>query len=130
MKLTTVIFAASFFATCTFSAFAGGVVAITNKSLTIDKADIGKVYRGDLSGFKAFDLPEGNASRTAFADAYTGKSAAALKKTQDQNVFAGRSLPPKVLDSAADMVKTVSSTPNGIGYVPESAADESVRVVK
>src|ERR1035437_8033640 len=104
MKLTIAIIAACFFAVCAVPAFAGDVVAITNKSLTIDKGDIGKVYRGDMSGFKAFDLPEGDAARAAFADAYTGKSAAALKKVQNQNVFAGRSLPPKVLDSVADML--------------------------
>jgi len=130
MKLTTTIIAALYFAVCAIPAFAGNVVAITNKSLTIDKGDIGKVYRGELSDFKAFDLPESDASRAAFADAYTGKSAAALKKIQNLNVFAGRSLPPKVVDSAGDMVKAVSSTPNGVGYVPESAADGSVRVVK
>ena len=112
------------------SAFAGGVVAIANPGATIDKDGIGRVYKGDLSGFKAFDLPAGDASREAFAQAYTGKSADGLKKVQDQNVFSGKSLPPKGVGSVADMIKAVASTPNGVGYVPDGSADASVKMIK
>jgi len=112
------------------SAFAGGAVAIANNGASIDKAGVGAVYRGEQSGFKAFALPGDDATNNAFAEAYTGKSAADLKKIQNNNVFAGKALPPKAVDSVADMLKAVATTPNGVGYVPAGSADATVKVIQ
>ena len=112
------------------SAFAGDVVAIVNPSVSIDKASVGKIYKSELSGFRAFDLPEGDANRETFAKSYTGKSADSLKMLQMQSLMAGRSLPPKVVDSVADMIKAVASTPNGVGYVPSDSVNASVKVIQ
>jgi|GEM_PF-5799478 len=112
------------------NAFAGGAVAIANKDATIDKAGVGAAYRGEKSGFKAFSLSGDDATSNAFAEKYTGKSATDLKKIENNNVFSGKALPPKPVDSVANMLKEVSSTPNGIGYVPDGAADASVKVIQ
>jgi ABC-type phosphate transport system substrate-binding protein len=126
--LIAVLFAAS------GSAFAG-VVAIVNKANTsADKAMIGKLYTieakswSDGTPAKLYDLPT-EAEREAFCQAYTGKSAGAIKATWAQAVFSGRGVPPKVLDSDADVKAEVAKDKNAVGYVNESSVDGSVRVI-
>ena len=113
-----------------------GVVAIVNKANTsADKATIGKLYTGEAKSWsdgaaaKLYDL-SGESDREAFCKAYTGKSAGAIKSTWAQVVFSGRGVPPKVLDSDADVKNEVAKDKNAVGYVNESSADGSVRIVR
>jgi len=117
------------------NAFAG-VVAIVNKAnVSADKVTIGKLYTGeakswsDGSSAKLYDL-SGEAEREAFCQSYTGKSAGAIKSTWVQAVFSGRGVPPKVLDSDADVKSEVAKDKNAVGYVNESNVDGSVRAVR
>jgi ABC-type phosphate transport system substrate-binding protein len=116
------------------SAFAG-VVAIVNKAnATADKATIGKLYTleakswSDGSPAKLYDL-SGEGEREAFCQAYTGKSAGAIKSIWAKAVFSGRGVPPKILDSDADVKNEVAKDKNAVGYVNESSVDGSVRAV-
>lgn len=127
--LMAVLFAAS-------GSAVAGVVAIVNKANTAaDKATIGKLYTGEAKswsdGAKAqlYDLSAEN-EREAFCQAYTGKSAGAIKSTWARAVFSGRGVPPKVLDSDADVKNEVAKDKNAVGYVNESSVDGSVRVVR
>lgn len=117
------------------SAFAD-VVAIVNKANTAaDKAAIGRLYTleikswSDGSSAKLYDL-SGNSEREAFYQAYTGKSAGAIKSIWAKAVFSGRGVPPKVLDSDADVKNEVAKDKNAVGYVNESSVDGSVMAVR
>lgn len=113
-----------------------GVVAIVNKANTAaDKATIGKLYTleakswSDGAPAKLYDL-SGESEREAFCMAYTGKSAGAIKSTWAKAVFTGRAVPPKVLNSDAEVKNEVAKDKNAAGYVNESSVDESVRAVR
>lgn len=112
-----------------------GVVAIVNKANTsADKAMIGKLYTGEAKSWsdgeqaKLYDL-SGESERESFCKAYTGKSAGAIKATWAQAVFSGRGVPPKMLDSDAEVKSEVAKDKNAVGYVNESSVDGSVRAV-
>lgn len=112
------------------------VVAIVNKANTAaDKATIGRLYTleakswsdGELA--KLYDL-SGQSEREAFCQDYTGKSASAIKSTWARAVFTGRAVPPKMLDSDAEVKNEVANDKSAVGYVDESSVDGSVRVVR
>jgi len=113
-----------------------GVVAIVNKANTsADKATIGKLYTLDAKSWpdgvqaKLYDSSV-ESEREAFCQAYTGKSASAIKSTWAKAVFTGRAVPPKVLDSDVDVTNEVAKDKNSVGYVDESNVNGSVRVVR
>ncbi len=122
-----------------FLAFSGsavaGIVAIVNKAnTTADKATVGKLYTGEAKSWpdgslaKLYDL-SGEKDREAFCQTYTGRSAGAIKSTWAQAVFSGRGVPPKVLDSDAEVKAEVAKDKSAVGYVNESSVDGSVRAV-
>lgn len=113
-----------------------GVVAIVNKANTgADKATIGRLYSLEAKSWsdgalaKLYDL-SGQSEREAFCQAYTGKSASAIKSTWARAVFTGRAVPPRVLDSDSEVKNEVANDKNAVGYVDESSVDGSVRVIR
>lgn len=116
---------------------AGDMVVIVNKANdnAIDKNLVMKVYAGESKSWAnggaiaAFDLPEDNAARSAFASEVMGKTVANMKALWAQNVFAGKAVPPKVLPSDDEVKKTVAANKGAIGYIKAGAADDSVKVV-
>ena len=121
----------------TLPALAGDVVVIVNKANdnAIDKALVAKIYTGDSKVWGnggpivAYDLPEDNALRAGFDSDVVGKSQASLKTLWTQNVFTGKSVPPKQAASDDEVKKAVSANKNAIGYIKASSADDSVKVV-
>jgi ABC-type phosphate transport system substrate-binding protein len=112
------------------------VVAIVNKANTAaDKATIGRLYTleakswSDGSSAKLFDLSV-QGEREAFCQAYTGKSASAIRSIWAKAVFTGRAVPPKMLDSDAEVKNEVAQDKNAVGYVDESSVDGSVKVIR
>jgi ABC-type phosphate transport system substrate-binding protein len=127
--LITLLFAAS-------GSAVAGVVAIVNIANTAaDKATIGKLYSLDAKSWsdgataKLYDVSVGS-EREEFCTTYTGKSAGAIKSNWAKAVFTGRAVPPKVLDSDADVKFEVAKDKNAVGYVNESSVDGSVRAVR
>lgn len=132
--MPSVFLAASFFAS-PGSAFAD-VVAIVNKANAVaDKAMISKLYTleakswSDGAPAKLYDSSV-ESEREQFCKAYTGKSAGAVKSIWAKAVFSGRAVPPKMLESEADIKSEVAKDKNAVGYVNESSVDSSVRVVR
>jgi hypothetical protein len=90
------------------SAFAG-VVAIVNKAnTTADKSTISKLYSvedkfwADGTAAKLYDQSDEKV-RDAFCKAYTGKPVATIKSIWAKGVFTGHAVPPKMLESDADV---------------------------
>lgn len=127
--LVTVLLAAS------ASAFADVVAIVNIANTSADKSTIGRLYTGEAKSWsggaqaKLYDLSDESA-RNEFCMAYTGKSAGAIKTAWAKAVFAGRAMPPKMLDSDRDVKNEVARDKNAVGYVNESSVDGSVKAVR
>lgn len=78
---------------------------------------------------KIIELNDGNADRIAFHETTTGRSEAQLQSAWSRLVFTGKAeAPTQVVDYAA-VVSAVAADANAIGYVDESAVDDSVKVL-
>ncbi|MDX1251894.1 MAG: hypothetical protein IDH49_06530 [Gammaproteobacteria bacterium] len=115
--------------------WAGDVVGIVNKgnANAVDKAFVVKVYTGEAKAWAdggpvfAVDQGESNPVRADFYGNILGKSAANMKALWAQNIFAGKALPPKVVDQDAEVKKVVSANKNAIGYISASSVDDTVK---
>lgn len=119
----------------TGSAVAGIVVIVNKANTTASKEMISKLYTGatkswsDGAQAKLIDLSD-ESKREAFYQEYTGRNAGAIKSAWARIVFSGRGVPPKVLDSDAEVISEVAKDKNAVGYVDQSSLDGSVRVVR
>jgi ABC-type phosphate transport system substrate-binding protein len=122
---------------CTSPALAGDVIVIVNKANdnAVDKALVAKIYVGDSKvwgnggAITAYDLPEDSPARAAFDNDIVGKSPSSLKSLWTQNVFTGKSVPPKQVASDEEVKKAVAANKNAIGYIKASSGDDTVKVV-
>ncbi len=104
------------------------LVAIVNKTVHISHSEVVRIYRSEMNGYKPFMLGD-KAAQDDFDRHYLGLAREDLKYLQDRALYAGRSLPPKIVDSVDEMLDAVANTPNGVGYVPLQNVTEQVRVV-
>lgn len=121
----------------TSAVHAADVVVIANKANTNagDSAFVAKVYTGEAKTWadgavvNAYDQGEDNPIRADFYTAVVGKSLSNMQALRAQNVFSGRGLPPKVVDSDAETKKAVAANKNAIGYIRASSVDATVKVL-
>lgn len=140
MKRTTLNYLFALFAGTVLSlpAWAADVVVIVNKANTnaVDKTFVVKIYTGEAKNWPdggpvfALDQAEDNPIRTDFNSSVLGKSSGNMKALWAQNIFAGKGLPPKVVDADAEVKKVVGTNKNAIGYIKASSIDDTVKVVK
>jgi ABC-type phosphate transport system substrate-binding protein len=67
------------------------------------------------------DLPASSSVREAFSQAVHGRGASAMEAWWQQQIFAGKDVPPETMDSDAAVLSHVASTPGAIGYVSAGA---------
>ncbi len=108
---------------------------IVNKSVSEASLDAGTVKNiyslsqtkwSDGSKITVVALEDG--SEEAFYSAL-GSSKSKMKKTWLKAKLTGEGTPPDSEGSAAGVVAKVASTPGAIGFVPQSAVNDSVKVV-
>ena len=113
------------------AALAAEVVAIGNKANTnaVDKAFVVKAYSGetrtwaDGGAIALIDQGDDNPVRADFNQNFLGKSNGNVKALWGQLIFAGKALPPKVIDGDAEVKKAVAANKNASGYIrPASVA--------
>jgi ABC-type phosphate transport system substrate-binding protein len=120
------------------NARADDYVVVVNKDNAnpVDKDFVAKAFRGDVKSWPGggnvacVALPESNPLRTAFDKAALDKTPSQTRALWAQMAFSGKAVPPKVADSEADVIKTVSENKNAIGYVSAGAATAAVKVIK
>ncbi|QIR14404.1 phosphate ABC transporter substrate-binding protein [Shewanella aestuarii] len=113
-----------------FTASAGVVVIGNPAAADMSLADAKKAFLGKgNSSLVVYELDEGNATRTEFHSAVTGKSDSQLKAFWSKQVFTGKGNPPATVSSAAAMKSAVASNPSAIGYIDEADLDASVKVI-
>ncbi|MEY4580449.1 MAG: hypothetical protein RL701_5152 [Pseudomonadota bacterium] len=114
------------------------IAVIANKAVNIAKIsrdDLRPLFQTkkdslpDGTPAKPFNLPESNASRQGFDAAVLGLDPDRVARYWIDRKIRGGERPPQTAPSSAVMVKVISKTPGGIGYVEVSAIDASVKVI-
>ena len=100
------------------------VVNAANGVSSISKDELSKIFLKKSSKWAggadavAVDLRAGDAAREAFSQAVHGRGASAIASYWQQQIFAGKDVPPEEKGSAADVLAFVASNPGAVGYVP------------
>lgn len=115
---------------------AGPVVVVSQESAidSLSQNQVRQIFNGQLrrvSGIsvKPLDLPNGSASRDAFYQQVTGKSAEQMKSYWARMIFTGRGMPPREVSSEREMVVLIASDQSYVGYVDETKVPAGVKVV-
>lgn len=111
------------------------VVSAQNANYALDKSDVEQIFLGKKSSFpdgsKAvpIDQNEGSAARAEFNKEVLGKTDSQLKAYWSRLIFTGKGTPPKESGNDADVKALIAQNPNLVGYIDDSAVDETVKVV-
>ncbi|MEO8064077.1 MAG: phosphate ABC transporter substrate-binding protein [Pseudomonadota bacterium] len=117
----------------------GDVVAVVSDRSTVDslsKNQVVDIFLGRVARFPngnqavPIDQAEGTAARNEFYTRFAGKTAAQIKAHWSKIIFTGRGQPPRAVSNSAEIKKLLASNLNGIGYIEQSAVDDSVKVVR
>jgi ABC-type phosphate transport system substrate-binding protein len=120
------------------TAGAADFVIIVNKDNVnkVDAAFATRAFRGEAKTWEgggsiaAVALPDENPVRIAFDREVLGKSPSQSRALWAQLAFSGKAVPPKMVDSDADVIREVAENRNAIGYVSAGAVTAAVKVVK
>lgn len=93
------------------------VVVNASADASMGKSQVADIFMKKTTGWAPVDLDKGNATRVAFSSAVLGRDVSAVQAYWQQQIFAGRDVPPTVKASDADVLAHVRSNPKGIGYV-------------
>jgi ABC-type phosphate transport system substrate-binding protein len=111
------------------AAASGGFTVIVNVSRpsSIPRQQLADVFLrkstrwSDGMAITPVDLSVTDATRHAFSKAVLGQTTASVVHYWQQQMFAGRGVPPLV-KATPDVLTFVKATPGGIGYVPTGTA--------
>ena len=115
---------------------AGDVIVIVNKSVSessLDQKFIKSIYLGKKTSWNdgsniTFVVLNGDVHDT-FLKKYVGKKASQFNAFWKKQIFTGKGIPPKKLDSEKAMVEFVAQTPGAIGYVSANAKVANVKTI-
>jgi ABC-type phosphate transport system substrate-binding protein len=100
-------------------AAAQGYVVVVNAAgpAAISKAELSNVFLKKSTKLTPVDQSKSAAVREAFSKAVLGRPASAVATFWQQQIFAGKDVPPPEKGDDAAVLAFVKSTPNGVGYV-------------
>ena len=122
----------------TVSGFAQAEIAVIVNPANgdaITKDDIANLYLAKTKTFPGgknatpLDRPEGSPTRVDFVAKVIDKDEAQMKSYWSRLIFTGKGVPPKVVESDAEVKDLVARNPDSIGFIDAAAADASVKVV-
>ena len=104
-------------------AAAQGYVVVVNAAgpATIAKAELSNVFLKKSAALAPVDQEKASKTRDAFSKAVLGRPASAVATYWQQQIFAGKDVPPAEKGSDADVIAFVKSNPKAVGYVSQSA---------
>jgi ABC-type phosphate transport system substrate-binding protein len=113
------------------AASAQGFVVIVNAAAdaSLSKDEVSKAFLKKGSALVPVDQSKGAAVRDAFSKAVLGRPASAVATYWQQQIFAGKDVPPPEKGSDADVVAFVKANPKAIGYVSAGAELAGVKAV-
>lgn len=103
---------------------AQGFVVIVNSAdaaSTLSKSEVSNIFLKKSSKLVPVDQAKNSSIREAFTKAVHGRPTAAIQSYWQQQIFAGKDVPPAEKASDADVVAFVKATPGSIGYVSDKA---------
>ena len=107
------------------AARAQGYVVVVNAASAVSslpKSELSNVFLKKSTKLAPVDQSKGAAVRDAFSKAVLGRPASAVATYWQQQIFAGKDVPPPEKGDDAAVLAYVKSTPNGVGYVSAGAA--------
>lgn len=113
------------------------VVVVSAKSpvTALTAEQTAQIFLGKVASFPGgevatpVDQPDGVAIRNEFYEKLTNKTQKQVLAYRANMVFSGKGKPPKEAPSSKDVKKLVVESPNVIGYIEKSVADDSVRII-
>lgn len=114
------------------------IVVIANKAVsaaTISRDDLRPIFQSkkttwpDGSPLRAFNLPDANPTRHGFDAAVLGLDPDRVARYWIDQKIRGGQRPPASAPTPALVLRVVAATAGGIGYVPASAANATVKVI-
>ena len=138
MKRVIVVLIAALLASAAVLGESGSVQVIVNPAnplTSIDKTDVSRMFLKKLSRWpngqptQPVDLPEGSSVRAQFSSQILGKAVSAVSAYWQQQIFAGKELPPMTKASEAEIVAYVKANANAIGYVSTASVTHEVKVL-
>jgi ABC-type phosphate transport system substrate-binding protein len=100
------------------------VVNAANSISSISKDELSKIFLKRSTKWAGgaaavvVDLKASDTTREAFSQAVHGRGASAIRSYWQQQIFAGKEVPPEEIGSAADVLAFVAANPGAVGYVP------------
>ncbi len=119
-------------------ASAQGFKVIAHESVAeseLSKDVAAKIFLKQVSKFpsgaaaKPVDLAKTSAARAEFSNAVLGRAVSAIETYWQQQIFAGKEVPPAAKASDDEVLAFVKATPGAIGYVSAGAATAGVKVI-
>jgi ABC-type phosphate transport system substrate-binding protein len=98
------------------------VVNAANPASSLSKAEVSNIFLKKSARLTAVDLPKTSPVRDAFSRVVHGRPAAAVASYWQQQIFAGKDVPPAEKASDAEVLSWVRANANGIGYVAAGTA--------
>ena len=95
----------------------------------LSKEQVTDIFLGKSTTFTAIDQADGGAIQEEFHSRIVGRTSAQIKAYWTKLVFTGKGVPPKKLNSSAEIKKAVEADPNAIGYIDKAAVDSTVKVL-
>jgi len=118
------------------SSYAETVVIVhKDNSSDINVGLIKRIFLGKAKKFKGggvatpIELPENNATRSAFNKVLLGKSDTQMKAYWARLIFTGKATPPLQATDDNIVIEKVSSNPTLIGYIDSANVTDAVKVI-
>lgn len=93
------------------------IVNASNPVSELSRSDVSRAFLKRAGRLIAVDLDVRSAVRETFSRSVHGRSASAILAYWQQQIFAGKDVPPAERNSDADVLAFVRDNPKGIGYV-------------
>lgn len=103
------------------------VVHADNPAVALAKSEVSNIFLKRSARFASgraalpVDQAKSATAREAFSKAVLGRSATAVVAYWQQQIFAGKDVPPAERPSDAEVIAFVKANPNAIGYVSAGA---------
>lgn len=111
------------------------IVHPNNPVTSVNKAKLARMFLKSATTWdngnkvQPVDQRASNSVRDSFSRAVHGKSARVLKNWWNQQIFAGKGVPPPELASDAKVIAYVLGNPGAVGYVDGSAVVGEAKIV-
>jgi ABC-type phosphate transport system substrate-binding protein len=112
------------------------IVVNPANSNDLDAKKVQRIFLGkdkkfpDGSEVLAVNLSADSTTRNTFDETVLGRNSSQVSAYWSKLVFTGKGIPPKEVNSDAEVIDLVSKNPSVIGYVDSSSLTDAVKAIK